>query len=156
MTAIQEKIVIDGPGEPQGAIIPWAQFCELNEAPGLDLDAPEQAELREAIEDSRARRDEAFTRLRRQAARVFDQGLRRGCGGRTLHLRQRKGGPAGAGGFVVKIVSAKYLQLARETRGSGTCLERRDQRVLLRRAFAGPSTSRKGERFVQAGAELVV
>lgn len=63
MTTIQKKIVIDEHGEPQEVIIPWAQFCELSEALGLDLDAAAQAELREAIEDSRARRREAFTSL---------------------------------------------------------------------------------------------
>jgi PHD/YefM family antitoxin component YafN of YafNO toxin-antitoxin module len=63
MIAIQKKIVIDEHGEPQEVIISWAQFCELNEALGLDLDGTEQAELREALEDSRARRREAFTPL---------------------------------------------------------------------------------------------
>ena len=63
MTAIQKKIVIDEHGEPQEVIIPWAQFCELSDALGLDLDGIEQAQLREAIEDSRARRREAFTPL---------------------------------------------------------------------------------------------
>ena len=63
MTAIHKKIVIDEHGESQEVIIPWAQFCELSEALGLDLDAAAQAELREAIADSRARRREAFTPL---------------------------------------------------------------------------------------------
>jgi hypothetical protein len=63
MTVIQKKIVIDEHGEPQEVIIPWAQFCELSEALGLDFDATEQAELREALKDSHARRHEAFTPL---------------------------------------------------------------------------------------------
>ena len=63
MTAIQKKIVIDEHGEPLEVIIPWAQFCEISEALGLDFDAGAQAELREAIDDSRARRREAFTPL---------------------------------------------------------------------------------------------
>ena len=63
MNAIQKKIVIDEHGEPQEVIIPWAQFCELSEALGLDLAETEQAQLREALEDSRARRREAFTPL---------------------------------------------------------------------------------------------
>jgi len=61
--AIQKKIVIDEHGAPQEVIIPWAQFCEINEALGFDLDATEQAELREALGDSLARRREAFTPL---------------------------------------------------------------------------------------------
>lgn len=63
MTAIQKKIVVNERGEPQEVIIPWAQFCELSEALGLDFDAVEQAELREALQDSLARRREAFTPL---------------------------------------------------------------------------------------------
>jgi len=63
MTAIQKKIVIDEHGEPLEVIIPWAQFCELSEALGLDLDPAEQAHLREALADSLARRREAFTPL---------------------------------------------------------------------------------------------
>ena len=63
MTAIQKKIVIDEHGEPQEVIIPWAQFCELSDALGLDLDGTAQAELREALADSRARRRAAFTPL---------------------------------------------------------------------------------------------
>jgi PHD/YefM family antitoxin component YafN of YafNO toxin-antitoxin module len=63
MTAIQKKIVVDEHGKPQEVIISWAQFCELSEALGLDLDATEQAELSEALDDSRAGRREAFTPL---------------------------------------------------------------------------------------------
>ena len=63
MIAIQKKIVIDENGAPQEVIISWAQFCELSEALGLDLDATEQAELREALDDSRTGRREAFTPL---------------------------------------------------------------------------------------------
>ena len=63
MIAIQKKIVVDEHGEPQEVIIPWAQFCELSEALGLDFDEAAQTELREALADSRARRREAFTPL---------------------------------------------------------------------------------------------
>ena len=63
MIAIQKKVVFDEHGAPQEVIIPWAQFCELSEALGLDLDATGQAELREALDDSRAGRQEAFTPL---------------------------------------------------------------------------------------------
>ena len=63
MNAIQKKIVFDEHGEPQEVIISWAQFCELNEALGLDLDAIERTELREALDDSLARRREAFAPL---------------------------------------------------------------------------------------------
>ena len=63
MTAIQKKIVFDEHGTPLEVIIPWEQFCELSEALGLDLDVTGQAELREALDDSLARRREAFTPL---------------------------------------------------------------------------------------------
>lgn len=48
MIAIQKKIVFNEHGEPQEVIIPWAQFCELSEALGLDLDKKAIADLREA------------------------------------------------------------------------------------------------------------
>ena len=35
MTAIRKKIVIDERGESREAIIPWAQFCELEWTDGL-------------------------------------------------------------------------------------------------------------------------
>ena len=51
MIAIQKKIVIDEHGRPQEVIIPWAQFCELSEALGLDLDEASIADLRAARRD---------------------------------------------------------------------------------------------------------
>ncbi|HEV7402772.1 MAG TPA: hypothetical protein VGO11_07605 [Chthoniobacteraceae bacterium] len=47
MTALHQKIVYDEHGQPLEVIIPWAQFCELSEALGLDLDAEAIADLRE-------------------------------------------------------------------------------------------------------------
>jgi PHD/YefM family antitoxin component YafN of YafNO toxin-antitoxin module len=51
MITIQKKIVVDENGVPQEVIIPWAQFCELSEALGLDLDEEAMADLREAKAD---------------------------------------------------------------------------------------------------------
>jgi hypothetical protein len=48
--AIQKKIVVDEHGVPQEVIIPWAQFCELSEALGLDLDEEAMEDLRVARE----------------------------------------------------------------------------------------------------------
>jgi hypothetical protein len=48
VTALQKKIVVDEHGQPLEVIIPWAQFCELSEALGLDLDEEAIADLREA------------------------------------------------------------------------------------------------------------
>ena len=63
MTAIQKKIVIDEHGEPQEGIIPWAQFCELSEALGLDLDEEAIADLREARRDWESGNRAAFVPL---------------------------------------------------------------------------------------------
>jgi hypothetical protein len=51
VTALQKKIVFDAHGQPVEVIIPWAQFCELSEALGFDLDAEAIADLREARRD---------------------------------------------------------------------------------------------------------
>jgi hypothetical protein len=51
MTAIQKKIVVDEAGNPQEVIIPWAQFCELVEELGLDLDEESATDLRSARDD---------------------------------------------------------------------------------------------------------
>ncbi len=48
VTALQKKIVVDERGQPLEVIIPWAQFCELSEALGLDLDDEAITDLREA------------------------------------------------------------------------------------------------------------
>jgi hypothetical protein len=51
MTAIHKKILFDEHGAPQEVVISWAQFCEISEALGLDLDAEASADLREAKRD---------------------------------------------------------------------------------------------------------
>ncbi len=51
MILIQKKVVVDEHGVPQEVIIPWAQFCELSEAMGLDLDEEAMGDLRAARED---------------------------------------------------------------------------------------------------------
>ena len=63
MIAIQKKIVVDENGAPREVIIPWAQFCELIEVLGLDLDEEAIADLREAREDWEKGDRAAFTPL---------------------------------------------------------------------------------------------
>ena len=63
MTAIQKKIVVDENGEPLEVIIPWAQYCEMSEALGLDLDEEAQADLRDARADLLKGDKTAFTPL---------------------------------------------------------------------------------------------
>ncbi|MCX6877224.1 MAG: hypothetical protein NTW21_25950 [Verrucomicrobia bacterium] len=57
---ITRKIVLDEQGVPAEVIIPYAQFLEIVEALGLDLDAAEQRDLRDALEDSTCGRRDAF------------------------------------------------------------------------------------------------
>lgn len=57
---ITKKLVLDENGEPSEVLIPYAQFVELAEACGLDLDEEEQGELREALTDSLAGNRSAF------------------------------------------------------------------------------------------------
>jgi len=61
--AIQKKIVVDENGVPQEVIIPWAQFCEMSEALGLDLDDEAVADLRETRRDLESGESGAFTPL---------------------------------------------------------------------------------------------
>ncbi|MEI6350708.1 MAG: hypothetical protein WCP06_06335 [Verrucomicrobiota bacterium] len=63
MTAIQKKIVIDEHGEPLEVIIPWAQFCELSELLGLDLDKEAIDDLRAAKHDWESGNRDAFVPL---------------------------------------------------------------------------------------------
>lgn len=63
MIAIEKKIVRDERGQPQEVIIPWAQFCELSEALGLDLDEEAEADLREARSDWESGNRAAFMPL---------------------------------------------------------------------------------------------
>jgi PHD/YefM family antitoxin component YafN of YafNO toxin-antitoxin module len=63
MTAIKKKIVVDERGRPQEVIISWAQFCELAEALGLDLNAKAKADLRAARRDLKRRNTSAFKPL---------------------------------------------------------------------------------------------
>jgi hypothetical protein len=63
MIAIQKKIVVDEMGNPQEVIIPWAQYCELMEVLGLDLDDEAAADLRAARKDWQEGKAAAFKPL---------------------------------------------------------------------------------------------
>ncbi|MDA1006069.1 MAG: hypothetical protein O3A87_06260 [Verrucomicrobia bacterium] len=60
VVTITKKIVLDEEGNPSEVLIPYAQFVELTETYGLDLDEDEQSELRDALADSKARNHDAF------------------------------------------------------------------------------------------------
>lgn len=57
---ITQRIVLDENGEPSEVLIPYAQFQELSEKYGWDLDETEEQELREALADSKAGNRDAF------------------------------------------------------------------------------------------------
>jgi len=63
MTTIHKKIVIDENGDPQEVIIPWDEFCRIEEELGLDLDDEAEGQLSEADADMRSGNSEAFTPL---------------------------------------------------------------------------------------------
>ena len=57
---ITRKLVLDEKGDPAEVIIPYAQFIEIVETYGLDLDTDELRLLRDAREDSAQGRRENF------------------------------------------------------------------------------------------------
>jgi hypothetical protein len=63
MSAIRKKIVVDERGRPKEVIISWAQFCELSEALGLDLDDKAKTDLRATRRDLKSRKSAAFKPL---------------------------------------------------------------------------------------------
>ena len=64
MVAIRKNIVVDERGRPREVIISWAQFCELNEALGFDLDEKAKEDLRATRRDLKRRNGSAFKPLR--------------------------------------------------------------------------------------------
>ncbi len=63
MITIRKKIVVDERGNPREVIISWKQYCELNEALGLDLDEHAKADLRAARLDWKKGNAAAFKPL---------------------------------------------------------------------------------------------
>jgi hypothetical protein len=63
MMTIRKKIVVDERGKPREVIISWAQFCEMSEALGLDLDGPAKLDLRATRRDLKRRNAAAFKPL---------------------------------------------------------------------------------------------
>ena len=63
MNAIRKKIVVDERGKPREVIISWAQFREMSEALGLDLDADAKLDLRAARRDLKRGNASAFKPL---------------------------------------------------------------------------------------------
>jgi hypothetical protein len=63
MMTIRKKIVVDERGKPREVIISWAQFQELSEVLGLDLDESAKVDLRTARRDVKRRNAAAFKPL---------------------------------------------------------------------------------------------
>ena len=63
MTALRKRIVVDEKGNPTDVIISWAQFRELSEALGLDLDDKAKADLRSTRRDLKRANPAAFKPL---------------------------------------------------------------------------------------------
>ena len=63
MLAIRKKIVVDQRGNPREVIISWAQFQEMSEALGLDLNAKAKTDLRTALRDWKKGNSAAFKPL---------------------------------------------------------------------------------------------
>jgi hypothetical protein len=63
MVALRKKIVVDERGQPREVIISWAQFCELSEALGLDLDRKAKNDLRATRRDLKSKKRSAFKPL---------------------------------------------------------------------------------------------
>jgi hypothetical protein len=63
MTALRRRIVVDERGRPREVIISWAQFCELSEMLGLDLDEKAKSDLRAVHRDLNRKKNSAFKPL---------------------------------------------------------------------------------------------
>jgi len=63
MNAVRKKIVVDERGNPCEVIISWAQFREICEALGLDLDENAKRDLRAARRDFKSGKKSAFKQL---------------------------------------------------------------------------------------------
>ena len=63
MAALAHKLIVDATGMPQEVVISLEMFRHFEEVAGADLTALEEAELREAIQDSKSGNRAAFVSL---------------------------------------------------------------------------------------------
>jgi len=63
MPALAHKLIVDSSGKPQEVVISLELFRQMEEVLGADLTPEEEAELREAVEDSRSGNRDAFVSL---------------------------------------------------------------------------------------------
>ena len=60
---IHKKVVVDDAGTPQEVIIPWAEFEEIEEVLGLDLEPGVVEQLEEAKRDRESGEASAYVSL---------------------------------------------------------------------------------------------
>jgi PHD/YefM family antitoxin component YafN of YafNO toxin-antitoxin module len=60
---IHKKVVIDDAGTPQEVIIPWAEFQQIEELLGLDLEPEVAEQLEEAKRDRASGETSAYVSL---------------------------------------------------------------------------------------------
>jgi hypothetical protein len=63
MPALSHKLIVDAFGNPQEVVISLELFRQMEEVLGADLTPEEEAELREAIQDSNAGNRTAFVSM---------------------------------------------------------------------------------------------
>jgi hypothetical protein len=63
MSSVPKKIVLDENGAPVEVIISWANFCEIAEEFGWDLDEDAKEDLRQAKADFEKEIPDAFVPL---------------------------------------------------------------------------------------------
>ena len=63
MITIHKKLVVNEQGKPMEVIIPWAEYKEMEELLGLDLDEKAIADLKQAQKDRANGKKEAYVDL---------------------------------------------------------------------------------------------
>lgn len=63
MLTIHKKLVVDEHGTPQEVILPWAEYRQIEEILGLDLDREAIADVEEAAKDRESGTPDAFVDL---------------------------------------------------------------------------------------------
>lgn len=63
MLTIHKKLVVDEEGHPQEVMISWAQYQQISEMLGLDLDEEAVEDLRQARQDRATKKRDAYVNL---------------------------------------------------------------------------------------------
>ena len=63
MLTLHKKIIVDEKGKPTEVIIPWAEYKEIAELLGLDLDKKAIEDLKQAQKDRKKGKKDAYVEL---------------------------------------------------------------------------------------------